>query len=153
MPLFKSSFNSPIGKIGLLADEANLISLSFTDPNFNELKAKKNTDRFEDIILQLNQYFYEGRKSFNLNYELLATDFQSMVYEEMLKIPYGKTISYSDLSNKIGKKKAFRAVGTACGKNPLPLIIPCHRVLGKSGLGGFTGGLDIKRFLLTLERN
>lgn len=153
MPLFKSSFNSPIGKIGLLADEANLISLSFTEPNFNELKAKKNTDRFEDIILQLNQYFYEGRKSFNLNYELLATDFQSMVYEEMLKIPYGKTISYSELSHKIGKKKAFRAVGTACGKNPLPLIIPCHRVLGKSGLGGFTGGLDIKRFLLTLERN
>ena len=76
-----------------------------------------------------------------------------MVYEEMLKIPYGRTISYSGLSNKIGKKKAFRAVGTACGKNPLPLVIPCHRVLGKSSLGGFTGGLDIKKFLLTLERN
>ena len=153
MPLFKSSFNSPVGKIGLLADETELISLSFTDFNFIELEAKKTPDRFEHIILQLNQYFFEGRKSFDFKYKLQATEFQLMVYEEMLKIPYGKTISYSDLSRKIGKKKAFRAVGTACGKNPLPLIIPCHRVLGKSGLGGFTGGLDIKRFLLTLERN
>ena len=126
---------------------------SFTDPDYKELKAKKNSDRFEDIILQLNQYFFEGRQTFDLEYKLLASDFQVAVYEEMLKIPYGKTTSYSDLSQQIGKKKAFRAVGTACGKNPLPLIIPCHRVLGKSGLGGFTGGLDIKRFLLTLERN
>ena len=69
----------------------------------------------------------------------------------MLKISYGSTISYSDLAIKVGKPKAFRAVGTACGKNPLPLIIHCHRVKGKSSLGGFTGGLDIKKFLLRLE--
>ena len=153
MPLFKSSFHSPVGKIGLLADDADLLSLSFTDFNFIELEAKKTPDRFEPIILQLNQYFFEGRKSFDFKYKLQSTDFQLKVYEEMLKIHYGKTISYSGLSNKIGKKKAFRAVGTACGKNPLPLVIPCHRVLGKSSLGGFTGGLDIKKFLLTLERN
>ncbi|MDG1681355.1 MAG: MGMT family protein, partial [SAR86 cluster bacterium] len=115
MPLFKSSFHSPVGKIGLLADDADLISLSFTDFNFLELEAKKTPDRFEHIILQLNQYFFEGRKSFDFKYKLQATDFQLMVYEEMLKIPYGKTISYSGLSNKIGKTKAFRAVGTACG--------------------------------------
>jgi methylated-DNA-[protein]-cysteine S-methyltransferase len=151
--LFKSFIKTPVGKIGLLADEENLISLSFTDPNFKELKAKKNSDRFEDIILQLNQYFFEGRQTFDLEYKLLASDFQVAVYEEMLKIPYGKTTSYSDLSQQIGKKKAFRAVGTACGKNPLPLIIPCHRVLGKNDLGGFTGGLNIKKFLLRLERN
>ena len=71
----------------------------------------------------------------------------------MQKIPYGKSITYSDLAGKVGSPKAFRAVGTACGKNPLPLIIPCHRVKAQSGLGGFTGGLDIKRFLLNLERN
>jgi len=151
--LFKSFIKTPVGKIGLLADEENLISLSFTDPDFKELKAKKNSDRFEDIILQLNQYFFEGRQTFDLEYKLLASDFQVAVYEEMLKIPYGKTTSYSDLSQQIGKKKAFRAVGTACGKNPLPLIIPCHRVLGKNDLGGFTGGLNIKKFLLRLERN
>lgn len=153
MSLFKSFIKTPVGKIGLLADEENLISLSFTDPDFKELKAKKNSDRFEDIILQLNQYFFEGRQTFDLEYKLLASDFQVAVYEEMLKIPYGKTTSYSDLSQQIGKKKAFRAVGTACGKNPLPLIIPCHRVLGKNDLGGFTGGLNIKKFLLRLERN
>ena len=153
MSLFKSFIKTPVGKIGLLADEKNLISLSFTDPDFKELKAKKNSDRFEDIILQLNQYFFEGRQTFDLEYKLLASDFQVAVYEEMLKIPYGKTTSYSDLSQQIGKKKAFRAVGTACGKNPLPLIIPCHRVLGKNDLGGFTGGLNIKKFLLRLERN
>ena len=153
MSLFKSFIKTPVGKIGLLADEENLISLSFTDPDYKELKAKKNSDRFEDIILQLNQYFFEGRQTFDLEYKLLASDFQVAVYEEMLKIPYGKTTSYSDLSQQIGKKKAFRAVGTACGKNPLPLIIPCHRVLGKNDLGGFTGGLNIKKFLLRLERN
>ena len=153
MSLFKSFIKTPVGKIGLLADEEHLISLSFTDPDFKELKAKKNSDRFEDIILQLNQYFFEGRKAFDLEYKLLVSDFQVAVYEEMLKIPYGKTTSYSDLSQQIGKKKAFRAVGTACGKNPLPLIIPCHRVLGKNDLGGFTGGLNIKKFLLRLERN
>ena len=153
MSLFKSFIKTPVGKIGLLADEENLISLSFTDPDFKELKAKKNSDRFEDIILQLNQYFFEGRQTFDLEYKLLASDFQVAVYEEMLKIPYGKTTSYSGLSQLIGKKKAFRAVGTACGKNPLPLIIPCHRVLGKNDLGGFTGGLNIKKFLLRLERN
>ena len=153
MSLFKSFIKTPVGKIGLLADEENLISLSFTDPDYKELKAKKNSDRFEDIILQLNQYFFEGRQTFDIEYKLLASDFQVAVYEEMLKIPYGKTTSYSDLSQQIGKKKAFRAVGTACGKNPLPLIIPCHRVLGKNDLGGFTGGLNIKKFLLRLERN
>ena len=153
MSLFKSFIKTPVGKIGLLADEENLISLSFTDPDYKELKAKKNSDRFEDIILQLNQYFFEGRQTFDLEYKLLASDFQVAVYEEMLKIPYGKTTSYSDLSQQIGTKKAFRAVGTACGKNPLPLIIPCHRVLGKNDLGGFTGGLNIKKFLLRLERN
>jgi O-6-methylguanine DNA methyltransferase len=71
----------------------------------------------------------------------------------MKKIKYSKTLSYSAIAKKIGRHKAFRAVGTSCGKNPLPIVIPCHRVLAKNGLGGFTGGLDIKKFLLTLERN
>ena len=71
----------------------------------------------------------------------------------MSKIPYGKTISYADLAKQAGKPLAYRAVGTACGKNPLPLIIPCHRVISQQGLGGFTGGLKIKKFLLNLEKN
>ena len=71
----------------------------------------------------------------------------------MLNIPYGESITYSDLASKVNKPKAYRAVGSACGRNPLPIIIPCHRVKSKSGLGGFTGGLHIKRFLLQLESN
>ena len=71
----------------------------------------------------------------------------------MVKIPYGKTLSYSELAQKSGSKLAYRAVGTACGKNPLPLIIPCHRVTAVNGLGGFGGGLHTKRFLLNLETN
>ena len=118
MPLFKSSFNSPIGKIGLLADEANLISLSFTDPNFNELKAKKNTDRFEDIILQLNQYFYEGRKSFNLNYELLVEnqesesrqliDYLGLDWDEKCLSPQNNDRSVGTASNLQIRKKVYR---------------------------------------------
>ncbi|MDB3976057.1 methylated-DNA--[protein]-cysteine S-methyltransferase [Gammaproteobacteria bacterium] len=149
----KSLFHSPIGDIGLLADEENILSLSFTNQTFKGLKTKKSDERFKELSLQLNQYFFEGLKVFNIQYKLSSSDFSMKVYQEMKKIKYGKTLSYSAIAEKIGRHKAFRAVGTSCGKNPLPIIIPCHRVLAKNGLGGFTGGLEIKKFLLTLERN
>ena len=149
----KSLFHSPIGDIGLLADEDNILSLSFTNQTFEGLKTKKSDERFKELSLQLNQYFFEGLKVFNIQYKLSTSDFSMKVYQEMKKIKYGKTLSYSAIAEKIGRHKAFRAVGTSCGKNPLPIIIPCHRVLAKNGLGGFTGGLEIKKFLLTLERN
>ena len=151
--LLKSLFHSPIGDIGLLADEENILSLSFTNQTFEGLETKKSDERFKELSFQLNQYFFEGLKVFNLQYKLSSTDFSMRVYQEMKKIKYGKTLSYSAIAKKIGRHKAFRAVGTSCGKNPLPILIPCHRVLAKNGLGGFTGGLDIKKFLLTLERN
>ncbi|MDC0509277.1 methylated-DNA--[protein]-cysteine S-methyltransferase [Gammaproteobacteria bacterium] len=149
----KSLFHSPIGDIGLLADEENILSLSFTNQTFEGLKTKKSDERFKELSLQLNQYFFERLKVFNIQYKLSSSDFSMKVYQEMKKIKYGKTLSYSAIAEKIGRHKAFRAVGTSCGKNPLPIIIPCHRVLAKNGLGGFTGGLEIKKFLLTLERN
>ncbi|MDB4815780.1 methylated-DNA--[protein]-cysteine S-methyltransferase [Gammaproteobacteria bacterium] len=149
----KSLFHSPIGDIGLLADEENILSLSFTNQTFKGLKTKKSDERFKELSLQLNQYFFERLKVFNIQYKLSSSDFSMKVYQEMKKIKYGKTLSYSAIAEKIGRHKAFRAVGTSCGKNPLPIIIPCHRVLAKNGLGGFTGGLEIKKFLLTLERN
>ena len=71
----------------------------------------------------------------------------------MIKIPYGECVTYSYIAEKVGNPKAYRAVGTSCGNNPIPLVVPCHRVVSKSGLGGFSGGLDIKRFLLELESN
>ena len=151
--LLKHSYSSPIGNIGLLIEDLNLISISLTNPVLKGIEAKKDLESFKYIITQLDEYFFEGRKKFDITFKISPTNFRLKVYQEMQKIPYGKSITYSDLAGKVGSPKAFRAVGTACGKNPLPLIIPCHRVKAQSGLGGFTGGLDIKRFLLNLESN
>ena len=151
--LLTCTFMSPIGEIGLLKENDNLIKVSFTDTAFKYLDVINSPNEFKEVITQLNEYFYEGRNKFEIQYTFLSSSFRSRVYREMLKISYGTTLSYSELAAKAGNPKAFRAVGTACGLNPLPLIIPCHRVKGKSGLGGFTGGLDIKKFLLKLESN
>ena len=106
----------------------------------------------EEAACQLVQYLTGHRKSFELELEPAGTPFQRQVWEELRRIPYGTTISYADLARRIGKPKAVRAVGAANGKNPLPIVIPCHRVIGKDGsLTGFGGGLDIKRWLLALE--
>ena len=151
--LLKHTYSSPIGNIGLLIEDLNLDLISLTNPMLKGIEAKKDSKSFKYIITQLDEYFFEGRKKFDIAFKISPTNFRLKVYQEMQKIPYGKSITYSDLAGKVGNPKAFRAVGTACGKNPLPLIIPCHRVKAQSGLGGFTGGLDIKRFLLNLERN
>ena len=151
--LFKHIYNSPVGRIGLLKEDCHLILVSFTDPLLEGFKAKEDKKNFKNIISQFEEYFYEGGKVFDIQFKILPTSFRSKVYQEMQKISYGKSVTYSELADKIGNPKAFRAVGTACGKNPLPIIIPCHRVKAKSGLGGFTGGLEIKRFLLNLESN
>ena len=151
--LLTCTFMSPIGEIGLLKENDNLIKVSFTDTAFKYLDVINSPNEFKEVITQLNEYFYEGRNKFEIQYKFFSTTFRSRVYKEMIKIAYGTTLSYSDLATKVGKPRAFRAVGTACGKNPLPIIIPCHRVKGKSSLGGFTGGLDIKKFLLRLESN
>ena len=151
--LYKHIYNSPIGRIGLLKEDGYLISVSLTDPLLRGFKAKEDNQNFKNIISQFEEYFHEGRKVFDIPFKILPTSFRSKVYQEMQKISYGKSVTYSELADKIGHPKAFRAVGTACGKNPLPIIIPCHRVKAKSGLGGFTGGLEIKRFLLNLESN
>ena len=151
--LLKHTYNSPVGKIGLLIEDHNLISISLTNPMLEGIEAKKDSESFKYVITQLDEYFFEGRKKFDIAFKISPSNFRLKVYQEMQKIPYGKSVTYSELADKIGNPKAFRAVGTACGKNPLPIIIPCHRVKAKSGLGGFTGGLEIKRFLLNLESN
>ena len=150
--LDECKYNSPVGQLSLIKENEKLVSISFlghSSPGLKLVKSKK----FREIIEQLNEYFFEGRRVFEIEYELSSSRFRSRVHEEMLNIPYGESITYSDLACKVKKPKAYRAVGTACGKNPLPLIIPCHRVKSKTGLGGFTGGLNIKRFLLQLESN
>ncbi len=146
-------YSSPIGEIGLLKDKEKLISVSLTNPSFKGLLSKIERKNFKEIIRQLDEYFFEGRQVFNIEYSLSTTSFGMKVYKEMIKIPYGDTIPYSELAKKVRRPRAYRAVGTLCGKNLLPIIIPCHRVTAKSSIGGFTGGIDTKKFLLKLERN
>lgn len=101
---------------------------------------------------QLKEYFGRQRKGFDLPLELLGTEFQKKVWNELTKIPYGETISYGELANRMGDKNLMRAVAMANGANPIPIIIPCHRVIGADGsLTGYGGGLDVKQKLLELE--
>lgn len=101
---------------------------------------------------QVREYFNRERKEFELPLEIIGTDFQKKVWNELTKIPYGETISYGELANRMGDKNLMRAVAAANGVNPIPIIIPCHRVIGADGsLTGYGGGLDVKQKLLELE--
>lgn len=105
-----------------------------------------------NIFSQLREYFNRKRKEFQLPLEILGTEFQKNVWVELTKIPYGETISYGELANRMGDKNLMRAVAAANGANPIPIIIPCHRVIGADGsLTGYGGGLDVKQKLLELE--
>jgi len=151
--LYKSELRTPIGTLGLLANKEQLLKLTFKGLKDITEEAQEDKSRFKLIFRELNEYFAGKRKQFSVDYLIDTSPFATRVYKEMIKIPYGSTLSYSELAKKSGSKLAYRAVGTACRKNPLPLIIPCHRVTAVNGLGGFGGGLDTKRFLLNLETN
>lgn len=101
---------------------------------------------------ELREYFAGRRRTFTVKLDLEGTEFQRKAWQAMRKIPFGETISYGDQARKVGKPKAYRAVGSANGKNPIPIIVPCHRVLASDGsLGGYSLGLSMKRQLLALE--
>lgn len=103
-------------------------------------------------VQELNEYFDGYRKKFDVPLDVNGTDFQKLVWKALSKIPYGKTYSYSEIAHQIGKDKAVRAVGTANGRNPICIIVPCHRVIAADGtLGGYSGGIEIKEQLLQLE--
>jgi methylated-DNA-[protein]-cysteine S-methyltransferase len=102
---------------------------------------------------QLDQYFAGQRKEFELKLEFRGTDFQKRVWDELLKIPFGETRTYGEIARRLGNVNAMRAVGAANGRNPIPIIAPCHRVIGASGaLVGFGGGLEVKEYLINFER-
>ena len=106
---------------------------------------------FKDIFTQFSEYFEGTRRDFTLPLCLNGRAFEMRVWKALLKIPYGETHSYGEIAAACGNRKAARAVGQAVHRNPLPIIVPCHRVVGVSNLGGYAGGLSIKRFLLRLE--
>ena len=154
------NFDSPIGKILIIADNSGLKELRFIkrDSFINQPKRTQNNfTKAEEICKQtkeeLKQYF-EGRlKQFTVQLSPKGTAFQKSVWKELCKIPYGKTLSYKQIAENLNNPKSCRAVGNANGKNPIPIIIPCHRVICTGGkLGGFSAGLDRKRFLLSLEQ-
>ena len=119
---------------------------------YNTSLIHKNENQLEQALSELNKYFRGIPTQFTLKLNLSGTDFQKRVWKSLLNIPYGKTASYKDIAAMIGKPEAVRAVGGACGKNPVPIIVPCHRVISADGnLGGYSGGLRIKKALLKLE--
>jgi methylated-DNA-[protein]-cysteine S-methyltransferase len=148
---------SPIGPILLAGDEEGLKHVNF-------MKGKKkievsddwveNEEFFREISGQLEAYFSGKLKSFDIKLAPEGTEFQKSVWKALCEIPYGETRSYKDIAVSIGKPKAYRAVGLANNRNPIAIIVPCHRVIGADGkITGYAGGLDVKEFLLKLEEN
>ena len=135
----------------LVATETHLINIQFTQPQKALLQT---TELLSMATIQLDEYFQGKRTTFSLPFKLTGTPFQLAVWKELQNIPYGKTTSYKEIAQKINKPKTYRAVGMANNKNPLPIIIPCHRVIGSNGkLIGYAGGLKLKNYLLELEKS
>ncbi len=152
--LYAYKINSPIGKLLLIASDSVLKKINFEvdqsvdDPDIIQ--------RQNSIVLQterqLKEYFQGKRKVFSVPLSAVGTDFQKKTWSKLMEIPYGQTISYQELAIQMGAAGKARAVGSANGRNPIPVIIPCHRVIAKDGtLGGYGGGLAVKEFLLKLE--
>lgn len=143
-------FDSIIGPLFLVASSEALTGLFWEEQNVPY--TAKLDGVLKLTVTQLKEYFAGKRNSFEIPLDLTGTDFQKSVWKSLQKIPFGKTTSYKDLALKLKNEKAVRAVGTANGRNPICIIIPCHRVIGSNGsLTGFSGGLDRKKKLLELE--
>ena len=147
----KFYYRSLIGIMEIICENNELISLKLV----NEIKiSDKETDFIKNIKSELDEYFSGKRKIFDIKVNPKGTVFQKKVWKELQKIPYNMTKSYSEIAEKIGNKNAQRAVGNACNKNPVMIIIPCHRVVSKNkGMGGFAYGEKVKQKLLEIERN
>ena len=148
--------SSPVGPLHLVASDKGLEGIHWSKQEVPVTPSLKGSGKeiriLAQAVKQLEEYFAGKRKTFKVPLELKGTVFQKKVWGELLKIPYGKTRAYKDIACGIRNKKAMRAVGTANGKNPISIIVPCHRVIAADGtLGGYFGGLKAKRKLLDLE--
>lgn len=149
--------DSPVGVLRLAVNAAGLCLIEFAQPR-HPMAAGDDWREGDHPLLreaqsQLDAYFAGRRRDFDLPLAPRGTDFQRRVWDELQRIEYGTTISYGRLAERIGRPAAVRAVGAANGRNPLPIVVPCHRVIGADGaLTGFGGGLPTKAFLLRLER-
>ncbi|MEA3468933.1 MAG: methylated-DNA--[protein]-cysteine S-methyltransferase [Thermodesulfobacteriota bacterium] len=157
MTKYYQKFSSPIGCIHIVADDNSLRSITFdcnwesVNKTVDDIKPEHNAIT-KQTQFQLQKYLAGERTKFDLPIGFRGTEFQQQAWQALLSIPYGKTCSYSEQAQLIGNPRAVRAVGRANGMNPIAIVVPCHRVIGKSGkLTGYAGGLDIKQFLLDLE--
>jgi methylated-DNA-[protein]-cysteine S-methyltransferase len=155
LAMMYATMESPVGRLLLAGDERALRQVSFADGRRSagvQVGWLENAGAFPEVIGQLRAYFRGELRKFDLPLEMRGTEFQLRVWSALREIPYGETISYRELAERIGNVKAVRAVGLANGCNPIPIIVPCHRVIGSDGsLTGFGGGLENKRKLLDLE--
>ena len=148
---YQLSVSSPIGPLTLVEEDGALVRLCFGD--YAAEAARQETPLLQQAAMELNEYFHAGRKAFSIQIRPAGTAFQKRCWDALLQIPYGETRTYAQQAAMIGSPKACRAVGMSNHLNPLPVFIPCHRVVGKGGaLTGYAGGLNIKQTLLNIER-
>jgi methylated-DNA-[protein]-cysteine S-methyltransferase len=149
--------HSPVGMLKIIANDDKLAAILWDNEKLNRVKLNEMVEDTFDPYLktvekQLNEYFHQRRTNFDITIDLHGTPFQKSVWELIYQIPYGSTCTYKEIAEKICNPKGGRAVGAATGKNPISIIIPCHRVIATNGsLTGFAGGLDRKKILLDLE--
>lgn len=145
-------YKTPIGKLTIVSDGTSITNIAFGEKKFPG--AKKATTLTNKASTQLLQYFAGKRTSFDFPISAQGSAFQQAVWDVVSRIPYGQTRSYGQVAELIGNKKAARAVGIANNRNPLPIVVPCHRVIGANGKPvGYAGGLKLKEYLLELEKN
>ena len=164
--IFTTTFSTPLGEMFAATTKRGVVMLTFFTPFYIEakiavLKEQFNADVipgnceiFELLKNQLNEYFTKKRKSFEIPLQMVGSPFQIKCWQELLKIPYGQTISYKEQALRIENEKAYRAVANANGQNMIDILIPCHRVISSNEtLGGYNGGIEKKEYLLNLEQN
>jgi methylated-DNA-[protein]-cysteine S-methyltransferase len=153
MPFWSSVSPAPGATLYIAEEDERICRISFAgDPPPTGWVREDGRPLIREAARQLTLYFERRLRDFDLPLVLLGTPFQRRVWDELLRIPYGATISYAELAARVGSPKAFRAAGAANGQNPIPIVVPCHRVINSGGgLGGYSCGIEYKRRLLSLE--
>jgi methylated-DNA-[protein]-cysteine S-methyltransferase len=158
MSLAFKIIESPVGELKLVASDHGLVAVLWENDRPTRVRLNEMAENDQHPVLveterQLDEYFAGKRKEFSVALDMRGTRFQKDVWEALLAIPFGETRSYGQLAKQLGNPRATRAVGAANGRNPVSIIVPCHRVIGSSGkLTGFAGGLDVKAHLLSMEQ-
>ncbi|MDR2146952.1 MAG: methylated-DNA--[protein]-cysteine S-methyltransferase [Tannerella sp.] len=146
-------YDSPVGTVRITENGAGITSIEFPKSQKYIAAEEKETPLLKKTVKQLAEYFAGKRKEFDLPLHLSGTTFQTHVWRKLMEVPYGETRSYKQVAEAAGNPKASRAIGLANNRNRIPILIPCHRIIGADGsLTGYAGGLDTKKFLLDLER-